>query len=104
MRVIPWQNGPRWRAEVTLDGEPYIVRAAYNVESQAWTLGLYTLSDDPIVLGIKLVKGQPLLAQTRRDNSIPGELVVVGEGLPTRGNMGDGCNLIYVTGAELAAI
>jgi hypothetical protein len=77
-RLIPLRNGPRaYRMTVELDGATYALSLRYNARDAAWRLDL-GVTGAPLLVGIKLVNSEDLLAQHRHiDGLPPGRLRVV---------------------------
>ena len=94
--IIPWQDGIAFQQQVTLDGRLYSLRFRFNSESGHWSMDISDRNREPIVTGIRLVKGQSLLYACRVIGLPRGDFFVVGNGMPTRKNMGDGLQLIYL--------
>jgi len=99
--IIPWQAGPAFQQQVTLERVLYTFRARFNAESGFWTLDILDRNREPLVTGIRLVMGQALLRNCRTPKAPPGELVLVGQGVPDLGGMGNGVQLAYVPSGDL---
>jgi len=50
-------------SRVILDGTQYLIRFTYNDTAQSWSFGVYTMQQEPIAVGIKLVPRFPLNLQ-----------------------------------------
>lgn len=99
---IRWLPGPDWSQQVSLDGRVYQLRARYNVTSDRWFLDIRTRSGSPLLLGVKLVRGE-LLLRLHPDERLPlGELFIAGSAEPNRNNMGEDARLIYLTAEDVA--
>lgn len=90
---------PLWKERVTLSGRDYILRGDYLEREQRWYLSFYTVGEEPLALGIKLVSNWPLL-RGYTDNRLPkGEIMavdtVLGGEPPVFEDLGRRVNLIY---------
>ena len=94
--IIPWQNAIAFQQQVTLDGRLYSLRLRFNGESGHWSMDISDRNREPLVTGIRLAKGQALLYACRAIGLPRGDFFVIGNGMPTRENMGDGLQLIYL--------
>ena len=47
-------------SRITLGGKPYHIRFTYNDTKDFWKFGLYTVLDEPIITGIKIVPRFPI--------------------------------------------
>ena len=52
-------------SNVVLDGVVYLIRFTYNMDSDRWSFGLYTVQREPIAIGIRIVPKFPLNMQIR---------------------------------------
>lgn len=94
--VIPWPDSPEWEQNVRLSGVTYRLRGRYNVVGDRWVLDILTADRELIVGGVRVVRGLLLTRQFLDPRLPPGDLFALGEGQPTRANMGAGVQLIYV--------
>ena len=110
MLLIPWVVGlAAYEVEVTLDKKNFRLAFNWNTRGSYWSMSIYAFDKTPIVLGIKLVMGYPLL-ESFEDTALPtGEFILLSEGAlvidkPTFDNMGEGNGvvLVYITADELS--
>ena len=47
-------------SRIVLNGTPYFIRFTYNDTCDNWTFGLYTVLNEPIIIGMKIVPQYPL--------------------------------------------
>ena len=47
-------------SRVVLDGTQYLIRFTWSMAARRWAFGLYTMLNEPIAIGIKLVPRFPL--------------------------------------------
>jgi len=64
---------------VELAGNPYRLRVTWNEVGGYWSLSIYTVADNPILLNIKMVKNWPLTDLFADDRLPSGELYFVQE-------------------------
>jgi hypothetical protein len=96
---------------VRLDDRDYTLEFLYSTRGENWSLSIYDEENEPVVLGLKLFTGVPLLAAYKRDERVPrGELFLVALGSdqspPKLAELGDGlrCELTYYPEADLVDI
>jgi hypothetical protein len=99
---IRWLPGPDWSQQASLDGRVYQLRARYSVTSGRWLLDIRSRNGTPLVLGIRLVRGDALLRLHPDPRLPPGELFIAGSADPNRENLGTDSRLIYLTADEVA--
>jgi hypothetical protein len=102
---------PYYSERVRLDGRDYVLRFAWNEREERWYLSFLTGSEEPILMGIKLIANWPLLDSYRFDTRLPaGEIYCVdwtSDGTPPLlDELGDDkrCQLLYFAPDELATI
>jgi len=109
--LIPTTPGVAYYQQKTrLDGRDYVLHFAYNEREDRTYLHLHDEEDVPILKGLKLITGVPLLRHYRFDTRVPpGELMVIdlsGVGEPPGLNeLGEGlrCQLTYFDAAQIGA-
>lgn len=75
VRVIPTsQTLSNYTQRVVLDGREYGLRLLWNQREAQWYLDLFDAKGDPIVYGVKVVVGFPLLRRLVDPRSPPGEI------------------------------
>lgn len=102
MLIIPWFDVPAFRMEISLDGTPYVLKMRYNVISGFWSMDILSRDEALIAGSLRLVRGQPLIAQIVNPALPPGDFFLIGDGEPTRENMGVTVDLAYMEAADLA--
>lgn len=93
--------------EVELDGVIYLMHLSYAPCSQLWYLSLFLQSNTtptPIVQGIAMVSGMPLLADVQVDDRPLGELFISGAADAGREDLGSNCKLLYYDAEAVAAL
>lgn len=71
MVIIPLVNDrPHYTMQVELDGGTFTLELQWNFREEAWYLSLGDSEADPIVAGVKLVVGFPLLTRCK-DSRMP---------------------------------
>jgi hypothetical protein len=94
--IIPWPDSPEWEQNLRLSGVTYRLRGRYNVVGDRWALDILTADRELIVAGIRMLRGILLTEQHLDPRLPPGDMFLIGEGQPTRTNMGNGVQLVYV--------
>ncbi len=103
-------TSPEYEQVTSLDGKPYVLGLSWSDRSDSWYLNVFLQRDnqtaDPIVLGMRLSIGYPVLAGVNTDGRPPGELFAVdvsgGFGSdPTRYDLGTRVRLVYYDAAEM---
>jgi hypothetical protein len=94
----------------SLDGKPYVFGLSWSERAESWYLDVSLQRDNaeptPIVLGMRLSIGYPLLVAVTTDGRPPGEIFPVdvsggfGED-PGRYDLGTRVRLVYYDAAEL---
>jgi hypothetical protein len=74
--IIPFQDFPSFRQEVTLDGNSYSLLFNWNTRFLFWSMSFYTPQRAPIVTGIKLVLDGEFLTQFPDYGLPPGQMTV----------------------------
>lgn len=84
---------------IVLSGFQYNVTIRWNKFSSSWTMDVYDVDDDPLLLGQPLVTGCDLLSQLEY-LGIGGQMVVQSDGstdsVPTYDSLGSTGHLYYV--------
>jgi hypothetical protein len=109
--LIQTSPDPYYSERVRLDGRDYILRFAWNQREERWRLSILADNEEPIIHGLKLLTGWPLLRYYRFDRRLPpGELYVVdstgNRAPPGLEDLGEGrrCQLVYLTQEELTEL
>ncbi len=95
-------DAPLFSFRVTLDGEEYLFKLDWNDRENRWYLSLFTIAEEPLALGIKVVANCSLLRRFTGSNMPPGALFAVdmsplaGES-PTYSELGDRVKLLYLS-------
>ena len=104
LQIIPTFSDPFSTQRVRLSGVDYLMRSRWNGRQALWRLDLLTDGGEPLVLGMALVCGSPLLEYEHHDDRVPpGELMVVSTNSniapPGLAELGEGkrCTLVYIT-------
>jgi hypothetical protein len=101
---------PQYEQVTSLDGKAYVLELSWSDRSESWYLSVSLQRDnqiaDPIVLGMRLSIGYPVLAGVTADGRPPGEIFAVdvsgGYGSdPTRYDLGTRVRLVYYDAAEM---
>lgn len=85
----------------TLDGSTYILDFSWSDRSESWYISVYLQTDGnptPIVEGVRLSPGWPLMLGVVVDGRPPGELFALdlnGQGDPGRSDLGGRVKLYY---------
>ncbi len=91
---------PLYTIRVTLDGVEYILKFDWNDRENRWYMGFFSIDEDPLAVGIKVVANWPLLRRFTDDRLPPGELFatdlspMLGES-PTYSELGTRVRLMY---------
>lgn len=84
MITIPMINAPYFKFSTVLTENEYLLNFRWNTRAEFWTMDIYDLEEVPIILGIKLVIGYPLLSQRKYLQTCPpGEFWVFDPSLDT---------------------
>lgn len=101
-------NEPYHSLRVRLDERDYTLEFLYSTRGETFSLNMLDEENEPIVYGLKLYAGVPLLTAYKRDERVPrGELLVVAltsdQTPPKLGELGQGlrCELTYYPEADL---
>lgn len=106
--TLPVRAGAPWHDfTVELDGRPYVLELAWNARAAAWFLHVRDADGGPLLMGLKLVVGLPLLRRFRHEDRLPrGELIAVDtQGAaadPGLDDLGRRVLLLYLDAADLA--
>jgi hypothetical protein len=68
---------PLYTERVTLDGIEYILKFDWHEREGRWFLGLFTIDEQPLATGIKVVANWPLLRRFTDARMPPGLLIAV---------------------------
>lgn len=68
---IPVPGDPYSTQRITLDGRTYTIWLAWNQYVASWHLSLFDVEDKPIVCGLRITTGWPLLRYYRYEPRIP---------------------------------
>ena len=103
---IPFENYPSFRQEVLLDNTSYILDFNWNSRGQFWSMGIYNVFKEPVVLGIKLVLNYELINQFSAYDIPQGEMYVIDpsgdRGEIEQYDLVNGrCSLIYLSEDEI---
>lgn len=98
--ILNTPKDPVSTQQVTLDGINIFIKLEWNVRNEAWYISVYDNVKQPIVTGIRLVKGSiPLFRYT--DTRLPrGILLLLQNNLRAdlgRENLGTDFELVYLT-------
>jgi hypothetical protein len=74
---IPLTAYPDTSQQTDLDGVTFSFRFRWSDRGQSWHMDLRTLNGDPIVLGVRLVNGFPLLRRVVKTGRPAGELALI---------------------------
>jgi hypothetical protein len=110
--LIPVLLDAAYSAQRTrLDGRDYLLEFAFNEREDRWYLSISDDESAPIITGLKLITGLPLLRFYRADPRVPpGELIAMtlsqDESPPAFSDFGAGrrVELTYFDAATLAAL
>lgn len=106
-QLIPLQNAvPSFTQTVLLEDVNYRLRFDWNDRSSRWYFSLLDSTDDPIVAGICMVVGKPLLQGATTDiRCTPGDFFAVDTSGKAKeagfNDLGVRVLLIYVPGSDL---
>ncbi len=97
---------PDTEFRLDLDDTEYVLRLQYLERFDSWTFDLLDSDESPIVQGMPVVYGKPLLSNIVDARKPAGDLVFTQQGSdtgsPTFDSFGANCQLIYLTAEELA--
>lgn len=100
---VPFQS-----FQVELDGVVYGFEFSWNHRADAWTMDLLDVTGTPILTGIRLCFGGPVLPVSRPLTTPPGELLLVestvGAGDPRLDTLGAQVLLLYMDAAEILSV
>lgn len=107
--VIPFFNEhSNFSQEVTLDNITYRLEFVYNERRERWTMSFFDTEQNALVCGISLTLGYNLIDQYPAHSLPPGEMYIIdtteNEIKPTRENMGEILDLVYISEAEVDTI
>jgi hypothetical protein len=77
MIIIPFTEYPSVSKEIVIDDISYIFSFVWNTRMEAWTLSIYTIENEPILVGIKLVLNYELIRMYRHLDIPQGEMYVI---------------------------
>lgn len=75
MFIIPFKEDSFWREQITLSGEIFILEFKWNALNEFWIMNIYSSTEDPIILGIKIVPDYSLLDQYAMDDRPKGDII-----------------------------
>jgi hypothetical protein len=105
MIIIPTLAGvARYSQRTILDGREYVLSFAWNSRVGKWSLSVADAKGVPIVQGIRIVCGLPLLRLLTDQRSPPGDLIALdrtGEGDPGFNDLGTRVVLQYIEASSL---
>lgn len=114
MQIIPFKDPAQWQEQITLTGNVFIFRLAWNALNQFWTMNMYDQNLNPIVLGIFIANNYDLTQQYKAiiqafGGGISfGDIVCIdyNEGWDniTRFQMGNSSDLFYYEPGEFVVI
>lgn len=61
MQIIPFHDASQWKEQITLTGELFVFWFKWNALNAFWSMEIYNSSEEPLILGIKLVPSYPLI-------------------------------------------
>lgn len=105
-QIIPFfTEFPNFSEQITLDNEVFRFDFTFNERAEQWNMSIFTVDGTPLIYGIKLVLGYPLLDQWVGRGLPPGELVILdttgNEVGVTRDNLGTILQLGYIPEDEV---
>lgn len=105
--IIPFNsNNPHYTFQCTLDSKVYNFDVRWNTDAAFWTFDIRTIANSPILLGIKIVLGYPLIRRFFLPALPGGEIMALdttGQLLRLgRNDLGNAVQMIYLTKADLA--
>lgn len=102
--IIPTRSLPAFNFEMALEGVPYRFSFEWNSRREFWTMNIFTRTDVPLIVGIKLILNYELIRRYRR-NLPPGAIVAIDiTGRLQRigrEDLGENVRLIYIPRDEL---
>jgi hypothetical protein len=108
MQTIPFYDSSQWKEQLTLTNELFIFWFKWNALNEFWTMDIYNASEDPVVLGIKIVPSYPLIGNYAVLGLPKGEIIcqnIVGTPQEIgRFDMSQKFDLVYYEPGELEQI
>lgn len=108
MLIIPFKEPSFWREQIELSGTIFILEFKWNALNEFWVMNIYSSTNDPIILGVKIVPNYSLLDQYIVEGRPLGDIVclnIVGsQDEISRFDMSQKFELIYLEVGELDAI
>lgn len=94
-----------YRNRVVLDGVVIYLGIQYRARTNDWFLSVFDAQQDPIVQGVRVQVGLPLLRGLRDERLPPGKLLAGRDGsdfdLPRQGEFGGAVKLFYIRQADI---
>lgn len=118
LRIPTPTDFTNYRQTTSLDGQDFVFRILYNEREDTWSFSLLDNEGDPIVQGIKVVVGIPLLRLVTDSRKPPGTLIAIDTTVPAAdvatektlaedpglSDLGESVVLLYFTAEEVAAL
>lgn len=101
---ISFTDRPDFQMEVTLERVVYLMRLRWNHMASSWAFDLLTRAKSPLVYGVRLVAGVPLLMGHAKDQLPAGEFYVFGEPVSYSSFLDGDSRLLYLSEEELLAL
>lgn len=105
MQIIPFKESGAWKAQISLSSVIYILYFKWNALNKYWVMSVYDRSENPILLGVKIVTNYDLTQQFVILGMPPGHIICqnfLGKWDDIqRFDMGETTEIIYYENAEL---
>ncbi len=75
MLIIPFREDSNFKEQIQLSGVLYFLEFTWNALNEFWTMDIYDLNEERVIIGIKIVPEYPLLAQYTVDGMPAGEII-----------------------------
>jgi hypothetical protein len=90
---------PSYNFQITLEGIVFTLHFRFNVRDDRWYMDVNDVDDEPIVTGVKLLYGLPLLDRYKNERLPLGRFIILDETgeerNPTRDGLGVDFKLLY---------
>jgi len=90
---------PAYQFQITLEGTVYTLHFHYNTRAERWVMDVNNVDDEPIVVGVPLLYGLPLLDRYQDERLPLGSFMILDETgeerNPTRDGFGSDFKLLY---------